>query len=764
MDGPPTSTDEFHGRAAPLLEPIPGPEPAGQVATFDPRYEAVRAEIGKLDAPTGGEIDWKQLVRTTRELLTTITKDFLLASYHAYSLVQLERWAGLAVGLAALEGMIDRFWEKGFPPAERPRGRGNALDWLVARLEILVPELRPNADEVPAFESVRARWSALSTSMRDRLGEHCPGMGGVADALERHRLALPAVEPSSASTPTPSPPAPSEPAPSEPAPSTTPQPVATPPSAASAPAAAPSDPLAEITAKAETWLQPIPGGTPAGIDARFEPGYEAARTEVAKLDAVNGAPPEWKIVAEQAGAILETKSKDLLMAGYFAYAGLKRGGLRELAIGVAVVTGVIDRFWDDLQPTRVRGRSNALAWFIDQTELALTDLPLDPKMRADVLALEAAVARLAAVTRDRFGADAPATSGLGDRMKRMVLAVPEPKPETPPPPPTPTPSASAPAAAPTTTVPTRAVASAAAPKDAESIATFLQETGRALVQAAHLARAATPASPTGYRLLRVGLYLHVVQPPPGDAGGKTQIPALPAQRREQFLKMEQHAKWVELVDEAESALAQFRFCLDLHRITHRALERIGESHAAARTAVVAELGAFLRRFPTLLDLSAVDGTPLADAETKSWIGEVVLAGSGGAVASTGGNEDEAAGFAEIRGMMTSGKQGEAMKLATARIDASTSLHQRFERRLQLAQVCLDAGQAMLARGLYAALDRELTERGIDEWEPRLAARVLEGFVRSIRVTVKAGARYEGADLVYERLCLLDPAAAARLSG
>ncbi len=757
MDGPPTSSDEFQGRAAALLEPIPGPEPAGQVATFDGRYEAIRAEIGKLDAPTGGEIDWKQLARGSRELLTSTTKDFLLASYHAYALVQLERWAGLAVGLAVLEGMIDRFWEKGFPPAERPRGRGNALDWLVARLEILVPELRPNADEVPAFESVRARWTALATSMRDRLGEHCPGMGGVADALERHRLSLPTVDAPAAAAP----------APSEPAPTPAPEPAASPQVAAPAPsepapAAAPSDPLAEIAAKADKWLQPIPGATPAGIDARFEPAYEAARTEVSKLDAVNAAPPEWKIVAEQAGAILETKSKDLLMAGYLAFAGLKRGGLRELAIGVAVVTGVIDRYWDDLQPTRVRGRANALAWFIDQTELALAEVQLEPKMRADVLVLEAAIAKLVAVTRDRFGADAPGTSPLGDRMKRMVLAVPEPKPQAPaPPPPTPSASAPTPTAAPAATP---AVASAAAPANADGVATFLQETGRALVQAAHLARAAAPSSGTGYRLLRVGLYLHIVQAPPADAGGKTQIPALPAARREQFALMEQHAKWAALIDEAEGALSQFRFCLDLHRITHRALERLGESHAAARTAVVAELGAFLRRNPTLVDLRAVDGSALADAETKAWIGEVVLAGSGGAVASTAGKEDEAAGFAEIRGMMTSGKQGDAMKLATARIDASTSLQQRFERRLQLAQLCLDGGQAVLARGLFAALDRELAQRGLDEWDPRLAARVLEGFVRSIRVTAKAGARYEAADLVYERLCLLDPAAAARLSG
>jgi type VI secretion system protein VasJ len=301
------------------------------------------------------------------------------------------------------------------------------------------------------------------------------------------------------------------------------------------------------------------------------------------------------------------------------------------------------------------------------------------------------------------------------------------------------------------------------PSNADGVITFLQETGRALVQAAHLARAATPASATGYRLLRIGLYLHLQQSPPADAGGKTQVPALPAARRAQFTLMEQNAKWEPLIDESESALGQFRFALDLHRITYRALERLGESHAAARTAVAAELGALLRRMPQLPDLVAVDGSPLADPETKAWVGEIVLAGTGEAAPRSSGVDDEAAGFAEIRGMMTGGKPGEAMKLATSRIDAATNARQRFARRMLLAQLCLDTGQGVLARGLFAALDRELRERGLDEWEPELAARVLEGFVRSIRIAAKAGARYEGADLVYERLCLLDPAAAARLS-
>lgn len=749
MDGSPTGGDEFDGRAAALLDPIPGPEPAGQSAGFDPRYEAVRAEIGKLDAPTGGEIDWKQIAHGCRDLLSLASKDFLLASYHCYALVQLERWTGLAVGLSAIAGLIDRFWDTGFPPIARPRGRGNALDWLVARLEIVVPQLPPRADEAVAFESVRSRWSALSAAMRERLGENCPGMGGVGDALERHRLTIaestppPAPEPTQAAATT-------VPAP---APAPAPAPIASTP----APAAPAGDPLADLNAIAAKWLQPIPGDARAGVDARFEPAHEAARAEIAKLEALSATPPDWKIVAESAGTILQTKSKDLLIAGYLAFANFKRAGLRELAVGFAVITGVIDGYWDDLQPTRIRGRSNALGWFVEQTEEALAAVQLEPKMRADVLALDAAIVRFVAVTRDRFGAEAPGTSGLGDRMKRMLLAVPEAKAEPVAPPPTTPTAASAPTPAPA------AIPATAAPGTADDVTTFLQETGRALVRAANVVRAATPTNATAYRLLRVGLYLHVQQAPP-ESGGKTQIPAMPAARRQQFALMEQNAKWEAIIEESESALAQFRFCLDLHRFTHRALERLGEAHAAARTAVVAELGAVLRRMPSLVDLFAVDGSPLADAETKAWIGEVVLAGSGSATASARSDDGDTAAFAEVRGLMTGGKQGEAMKVASARIDAATRLRQRFERRVSLAQICLDTGQAVLARGMFAALDRELGERGLVEWEPELAARVLEGFVRSIRAAAKAGARYDGAELVYERLCLLDPAAAARLSG
>ena len=133
--------EEINSRAAELLSPISDAEPSGQNASYDPRYEEVRATMASLDSPTGGEVDWVPVAKTTRDLLTSTSKDLLVASYFTYAMLQTEGPKGLAVGLATLDGLFETFWDSMFPPARRLRGRGNALGWLVDRLETALPAM-----------------------------------------------------------------------------------------------------------------------------------------------------------------------------------------------------------------------------------------------------------------------------------------------------------------------------------------------------------------------------------------------------------------------------------------------------------------------------------------------------------------------------------------------------------------------------------------------------------------------------------------------
>ncbi|MCA9711200.1 MAG: type VI secretion system domain-containing protein, partial [Myxococcales bacterium] len=361
-----------------------------------------------------------------------------------------------------------------------------------------------------------------------------------------------------------------------------------------------------------------------------------------------------------------------------------------------------------------------------------------------------------------------------ERVQRMLLAIPKPAPPTPEPA-KPPPPAAAPTPAPVA-APAPAAAPAPPPKPAAAMPTvtadissaddvrkYLLETGRAMVKAANLLRRAQLSSPAAYRLMRTGVWLHLDGAPPAGAGNKTQIPPLPAARRQQLGLMQSNEKWDALLEETESSMMQFRFCLDLQRLSAMALQRLGAEYEPARQALLGEVGALLRRMPELPDLLAGDGSPLADEQTRAWIAaDVASRGEGGG--GGGPSDDPGEAFAKVGPLLKGGKLAEGMKLAKDIIDATGSSRLRFVQRLALAQACLESGQPKLARSMFAALDQEMAERGLVEWEPALAGRCLEGLVRAIRAAAQKGSPYAAADAAFERLCHVDPIAAARLAG
>ena len=66
--------------------------------------------------------------------------------------------------------------------------------------------------------------------------------------------------------------------------------------------------------------KPIAGDSPAGIDAKYDEEYEKLMNEVVKLESVSvDSPIDWEVINDLAILILETKSKDLLIACYLAH-------------------------------------------------------------------------------------------------------------------------------------------------------------------------------------------------------------------------------------------------------------------------------------------------------------------------------------------------------------------------------------------------------------------------------------------------------------
>jgi type VI secretion system protein VasJ len=516
----------------------------------------------------------------------------------------------------------------------------------------------------------------------------------------------------------------------------------------------------EIAAKVAPLLEPVPGPSPAGSPARLDAGYEAVAAEIAKLDAPSGAAVDWRAVARGASEILRSRSKDLAMAAFLARALQASDGVAGLATGEALLVGLMERYWDTMQPDvkRLRGRANAIQWLLERALLGLGADQAPAPGLADVEALEVASKRLADLAREKLAHATPAFGPLLEAVEQLKLAAAaRGAPAAAGPAPTASPQAAGSPGAPPPTAPELPALGASA-----DAAAFLEKVGDALVDSARKLREASSADAAAYRILRVGLWMHLAQSPPSSAG-RTYIPAPPDALRGRLELLAQNQQWAALLDEAESVLPSHRFALDLHRLVWQALGGLGPSHERARAAVVSEVRTLLERMPELDGLAFANGTPMASPPTRSWIDMVVRAPAGGAPASTseGGPTSRARPSAsEAQKLLADGRAAEGLSRFQEAIAAALTGRERFLLRLELAQACTAAGLAAVAKGAYEELDREAQAHALADWEPRLAVETLKGLIAAARALGK-DPRGGTAPLVdhYQRLCRLDPAAA-----
>lgn len=543
--------------------------------------------------------------------------------------------------------------------------------------------------------------------------------------------------------------------------------------------------------RARTWLEPISAEAPCGTPSKHHPTYEAVFTEVAKLESPTGDAVRWEEVVQGAGNLLRSTSKDLWLASYFAYGLYATEGLPGAITGANLLAELTEKYWQGLFPeaSRLRSRGLALSWYVEHMTRVLPTVQAHGTSPAVVEALAASVSRLAEVTRARLATHGPALGPLLTSIERLRASLPteaSPSVATAPPatpvatPNVPTPAPGAPVEAPVAASPSPAPAAAPQPPvstvlasqlptvpageltSADAATDFLRNLGSSLASAAGVLRRANPADPLAYRLLRTGLWLHISQPPPTGAHGRTSLPPLPPTLRTKLETLTANARWVELLDETESATAQYRFVLDLQRFTASALAALGPTHASAREALLLELSSLLKRMPAVVELVAADGTPLADTTTKEWLQREVLV--------TPTVAPRRIPLPPLSRDIETPREGpssegetQTVELLQGHVSTTTTARARFVARLRLARLCAQAGQTSIARALYEVLDAECTTHALDAWEPALAAACLEGFLTCVTQEKDSPNGLVGDFWIrYRRLAQLDPAAALRV--
>jgi type VI secretion system protein ImpA len=288
-----------------------------------------------------------------------------------------------------------------------------------------------------------------------------------------------------------------------------------------------------------------------------------------------------------------------------------------------------------------------------------------------------------------------------------------------------------------------------------------------VASAARFWRTEDPYSPAPYLMLR-GMRWGELRA--GESLDPSTFEAPTSETRTSLKRLLLEQNYAEAIEIAEAAMATpaGRAWLDLHRYVVTAADGLG--YSAVASAIRAELAALLKTYPDLMTCSLMDDTPCANNETVEWL-KTFLEESAQAPApmpvweprydepeqvaeSEEGVEKPPDAFELAMEAARSGRQQDAFEILIREAAHQNSGRGKFQRRLQLAQVCLSTGAEAIAFPILQELSATIDKHQLEEWEsPDMVA---HAFALLYRCMSNGGVSEEEKKTLYSKICRLDP--------
>ena len=157
------------------LDPIPGPQPAGEDVKDSEEFDAIQVEFAKQFNPElKSAFDPNRVINLATFLLTTKGKNILVCCYLILGLARQNKIQGLNQGLGNLINLIDQFWETLFPGLDRIRARRNAIEWLRTELTTFLANTEFDPQPIALIESIKDRITLLDKKLLDKDSDSPP--------------------------------------------------------------------------------------------------------------------------------------------------------------------------------------------------------------------------------------------------------------------------------------------------------------------------------------------------------------------------------------------------------------------------------------------------------------------------------------------------------------------------------------------------------------------------------------------------------------
>ncbi len=163
-------------------EPISQDQPTGSDVRFDPLFEELQAEVGKLSSLSGpGSVDWGKVVKLSSEILSEKSKDLLAASYLAVALTYQRQAEGFAIGLKIYQELLETFWERLYPT--KMKGRAAAVEWWLEKSQAALSQMKQRSLPEDQIKILNERLEKIEGFVSQHL-EEPPSFRPIQDQLE----------------------------------------------------------------------------------------------------------------------------------------------------------------------------------------------------------------------------------------------------------------------------------------------------------------------------------------------------------------------------------------------------------------------------------------------------------------------------------------------------------------------------------------------------------------------------------------------------
>ena len=494
-------------------------------------------------------------------------------------------------------------------------------------------------------------------------------------------------------------------------------------------------------------VTPVSPDATAGTDVRFDPDYEALNAEIEKMaNPSAGAGTDWRRVAELSAGLLTNKGKDLQVACYLGVALVQMQQVQGFSLAIKILGDLVENYWDTMFPalTRIRGRRNAVEWWLERTLTVMSALTVAPLPLEELESLKERFKRFDNLLREK-DPEGPLLNRLGSLINGFSIQ------ETAKP----------------------AKEGAAAPASETGLSGPIGDPEKALevalIRIAQIAGSLGEADITNalaYRLARIASWTQLEQIPPVSEG-RTSVPSPPGQDLDTLKSLRAGNEAEAVIRFAESRLSEYPFWLDLNRASSEGLARLGERAANADATVKLETANLLRRIPKLESAAFADGTPFADAGTLTWLAGFANASQNGSGSQPGldlGAQSFAAAFEEAQKLAGQGKFLEAVEMLDSVCRSTASERLRMLTRMRIGEMILANNSSGELRPYFAPLLETIDRHRLESWEPALAVQALILIYRGLGAESEAGCGLPPRIDLLKRIALLDFGQALKLAG